>query len=178
MSGQQDISASGSDAELLALARNLSAVLDRVRSLIPDASNEVADLLREHLGVDPGELPVVSQELPSYQLVDVQVALDVWSREGRDRGMEVVGLSGDQRRFHPLGELLTGTGMHGVGVGPVEYVDLPDSPDSTRSCVHFGLFLIRDADRRCAALIRGADPHGPMSAAMIEVVSVDRGLRQ
>ena len=88
--------------------------------------------------------------------------------------MEVIGISGEQRRHHPLSELVSGSGMFGVGIGPVDYVDLADSPDSTRSCVHFGMFLVRHGDRRCAALIRGADPHGHMNAAMIEVVSADR----
>jgi hypothetical protein len=64
--------------------------------------------------------------------------------------------------------------MYGIGIGPVDYVDLADSPDSTRSCVHFGLFLVRDGDRRCVALIRGPDPHGHMSAAMIEILAADR----
>ena len=121
-----------------------------------------------------GHCPSLSQELPPYQLVDVQVALDVWIDEAPGRSMEVVGISGEQRRHHPLSELLSGSGMHGIGIGPVDYVDLADSPDSTRSCVHFGLFLVRDGERRCAALIRGADPHGHMNAAMIEVVAEER----
>ena len=139
-----------------------------------DGTNEIAELLLGHLATDPRELPVLSQELPPYQLVDVQVALDVWTQEAQDRSMEVVGISGEQRRHHPLSELLSGSGMHGVGIGPVDYVDLADSPDSTRSCVHFGMFLVQDGERLCAALIRGADPHGHMNAAMIEVVAPDR----
>jgi cell division protease FtsH len=82
--------------------------------------------------------------------------------------------SGDQRRFHPLSELLTKAGPMGVGVGPVDYVDMPDSPDSTRSCVKFGLFLLTDGNQSCAALLRGGDPHGPMQAAMIELIAEDR----
>ncbi len=52
---------SDSDAELLSLARNLAAVLARVRFLIPDErTNAIADLLHGHLGTDPKELPVLS----------------------------------------------------------------------------------------------------------------------
>ena len=64
--------------------------------------------------------------------------------------------------------------MYGVSIGTVDYVDLADSPDSTRKCVRFGVFLLRDGDRRCAALIRGPDPHGPMQEAMIELISADQ----
>ena len=103
------------------------AVLDRVRVLIPeDSTNEIADILHEHLATDPSQLPVLSQELPPYQLVDVQVALDVWGDEVPDRSMEVIGISGEQRRHHPLSELVSGSGMFGVGIGPVDYVDLAD----------------------------------------------------
>lgn len=162
------------DDDLRRLANNLAALFNDVHLLVRESGeNELADRLEAHLGVDPRGLPVLSQELPSYQLVDAQVALDIWGTLGVERTIEVVGISGDQRRFHPFSELLAGS-AHGVGIGPVDYVDLADSPDSTRSCVSFGMFLLRDGERRAAALIRGADPHGPMQAAMIEIVAVDR----
>ena len=160
--------------DLRTLARDLSAVLRALHALAPQStSNPLVDRVQSHLGVDPRGLPVVSQELPPYQLVDVQVALDVWLTSGASRTSEVVGVSGDQRRFHPLSELLAG-GAWGVGIGPVEYVDLPDSPDSTRSCVRFGIFFLRDGEHAAVALLRGADPHGPMQQAMIEVVAEER----
>jgi DNA polymerase III delta prime subunit len=83
----------------------------------------------------------------------------------------VIGVAGDQRRFHPLSELVVG--RYGVGVGPVEYVDVADSPDSTRSCVRFGIFLLDDNGRRSAVLLRGDDPHGPMQGAMLEIIDPD-----
>src|ERR1700691_6094647 len=162
------------DEEIRQLARNLSRVLQESHLLaLEDSRNELVDRLQNHLMCDPRDLPVVSQDLPSYQLVDVQVALEVWGAEGGDRALEVVGISGDQRRFHPLSELLAGH-AHGVGIGPVDYVDVADSPDSTRSCVRFGIFLLREGDQRAAVLLRGADPHGPMQGAMIELVAADR----
>lgn len=169
MNEKQDPSEISEDnAEIQALIRNLSAVIGRAQFLTHDDGNPLADRLRDHLGADPKGLPVLSQELPPYQLVDVQVALDVWTGVSTDREMEVFGLSGDQRRFHPLSELLAGGGMYGISIGTVDYVDLADSPDSTRKCVRFGVFLLRDGARRCAALIRGPDPHGPMQEAMID----------
>jgi cell division protease FtsH len=177
---EQDSSQQGSaDAvpapDLRALARSLSKLLLQVHQLASYQVGEgLADCLARHLGVDPKGLPVLSHELPSYQLVDVQVALDAWATASPGRDVDVVGVSGDQRRFHPLSELLRAGEMFGVGIGPVEYADLADSPDSTRSCVRFGVFLLRDGERRAAALVRGADPHGPMQHAMLEIVAVDR----
>ena len=78
------------DAALLTLIRNLSAVIDRVQSITHDPTNPLADRLRDHLGADPKGLPVLSQELPPYQLVDVQVALDVWTGISNYPEMEVI----------------------------------------------------------------------------------------
>jgi hypothetical protein len=71
--------------------------------------------LRSTSGRTLGEMPVTTQELPPYQLIDVQVALDAWPSLGPDRDVAVVGISGDQRRFHPLSELLRGGQSFGVG---------------------------------------------------------------
>jgi cell division protease FtsH len=167
--------ASEPNEDLLELARNLTDVLKALRHLAPSSgASDFVSRLQVHLGVDPLGLPVLSQELPSYQLVDLQVGLEVWTAASGDRTVDVFGISGDQRRFHPLSELLGGMGALGIGVGPVDYVDLADSPDSTRTCVRFGMFLLGDGENRCAALIRGADPHGPMQQAMIEVIAEDR----
>jgi cell division protease FtsH len=163
------------ETDLRELARSLSGLFGQVRRLASQQSdNRLADYLGGHLGVDPRGLPVLSHELPSYQLVDLQVALEAWATAAPDRALDVVGVSGDQRRFHPLSELLTESEIFGVGVGPVEYADLADSPDSTRSCVKFGMFLMRAGERRAGALVRGADPHGPIQNAMLEIVAVDR----
>jgi hypothetical protein len=158
--------------ELREVARALSMVLRSVHLLaFEDVGESLADRLGVHLGVDPRALPVLSHEFPSYQLVDVQVAFDAWADRAPGRTVEVVGLAGEQRRFHPLGELLAGS--YGVGVGPVEYADVADSPDSTRSCVRFGVFLLSEGGHRAAALLRGEDPHGPMQSAMVEIIDAD-----
>jgi cell division protease FtsH len=160
-------------AELRLLAQRLSALLRVVNNLADDEGpgrSGLAVRISEHLGADPLSLPVLSEQLPPYQLIDVQVALEVWASAG-GREAEVVGVSGEQRRLHPLGELLR-MGQH-VDVGPVEYQDLADSPSTTRRCVRFGLFLLSDGPRRFAVLVRGSDPHGPMRAAMIEVLADD-----
>jgi cell division protease FtsH len=175
MDDQPDSAAPELNDDLYALARSLTGLFGLLQHLAPNnGPSEFISRLQDHLGVDPRGLPVLSQELPSYQLVDLQVGLEVWTTSSEDRSFDVFGISGDQRRFHPLSELLGGMSAFGIGVGPVDYVDLADSPDSTRSCVRFGMFLLSDGERRCAALIRGADPHGPMQQAMIEVLAEDR----
>lgn len=163
------------EVELRRMARALAGVLEKLSALAGDEEEDaesLAQVVGAHLAEDPRTLPVLTHAFPDYQLVDVQVAIETWVSEAGGRSMEVVGVRGDQRRFQTFSELLGGR-HHGVGVGPVEYVDMPDSPESTRSCVQFGLFLLADGANRTALLLRGSDPHGPMSDAMIEIVDRD-----
>ncbi len=165
------------EAELRDLARKISDLMITVSAIArEEPRDQLIEQLRAHLGADPRELPVVSEEFPPYQLVDVNIALDKWSESAPRRSVQVVGVSGDQRRFHPLTELLGGAARFGVGIGPVDYTDLADSPDTTRTCIRFGLLLLRDGERAAAALLRGPDPHGPMQGSMIEVLAPDRDL--
>jgi cell division protease FtsH len=158
--------------DLRQLARALAAVLGEVHAFAETRLGEtLSDRLAEHLGADPAGIPVLSHEFPPYQLVDVQIALESWAQRNPERSVELVGVGGEQRRFHPLSELIAG---RSVPVGPVEYVDMADAPDSTRSCVRFGVFLLRDEGHGAAVLLRGADPHGPIQSAMLEILDPDQ----
>jgi hypothetical protein len=54
--------------------------------------------IRDHLGCDPAELPVVSKEIPVWERANLQVALDAYlAEEGRSH--EYIGLSA-QRGWH------------------------------------------------------------------------------
>jgi hypothetical protein len=58
------------------------------------------------------------QHLPTYQPVDVQVAIDRWVQADGRRALEVTGVRGGRRRFHTFGELLGTEHTFRVGVGP------------------------------------------------------------
>ena len=86
--------------------------------------------LRDHLGCDPAELPVVSKEIPGWERANLQVALDAYL-EVEGRSHEYVGLS-VQRGWHMgLAELAQRPQRHGRGwvavgfspeAGPQEHV--------------------------------------------------------
>ena len=42
----------------------------------PAEESELRVRVREHLGVDPAELPVVSRDIPAWERANLQVALD------------------------------------------------------------------------------------------------------
>ncbi len=157
--------------ELRQLARSMVGVFSVMQKLAADDADDIfVQTLQDHLGTDPRVLSVVTHQLPPYQLIDVQIAIESWKESRSARELQLLGVSGDQRRFHPLSEIMANAVGYGVRIGPVEYVNVADSPDSTRSCVRFGLFLLTDGDQKAALLLRGADPHGPMQSAMLELV--------
>ncbi len=173
-----EVTTPGAD-DLRRLARSLVQLLDSARqlALVEQGTNELAARVEEHLGVPPRDLPVVSQTIPMYQLVDVQVAFERWVEGDPRRSSEIIGVRGWQRRSHTFGELL-GTGRtFRVGIGPADYVDVPDSPDSTKSCIQFGILLMADEGERWAMLVRIED-RGPFKQAVLEVVSHDKGRSQ
>ena len=76
--------ASGQEAREFAVA--FRQFLDWVHSVPDSAQNEVSVLVREHLGAEGETHSVVTRDLPRYEHVNLQTALDAWSgRAGRDR---------------------------------------------------------------------------------------------
>jgi len=155
--------------ELRRFAQAFSTLANEVHTLAEAGVSELTERLAAHLSARPGDLSVLAQEVPAYQPVDVQVALDRWPTEIANRSIEVIGVSGAHRHFESMSDLVAE--RSGARVGAVDYVDMPDSPDSTRSCVRFGIFLMSEGSQRAAALLREANPHGPMQEAMIEVIA-------
>jgi hypothetical protein len=60
----------------------------------------------------------VSEGYPSYDHANLQVALDAYL-EGDGRASELIGLSGQQRRWMSLSDLVATAHHAGVGIGSV-----------------------------------------------------------
>ena len=99
----------------------------------------IRDLLEGHVGTECATLPVISDSFPPYDHANVQVALSAYLDEN-GRSHQLLGLSGQQRHFESLADLVHGA-RFGVEFGSVDFVNLPVSPNATL-CVQFGLFLI------------------------------------
>jgi hypothetical protein len=84
-----------------------------VRQLLKESYVEgepISRVIQEHLGGDVAELAVHGEELPSFELANLQLGLDAaLSRPGFES--RVVGLAGQGRRFSGvnLSDLLTGS---------------------------------------------------------------------
>ena len=130
----------------------------------------IRTLLDAHLGADSTALPVVSESFAPYDHANVQVALTAYL-EGEGRSHGILGLSGQQRHFGSLADLLEIT--HGVRVRPgaLDLVTLAVGPDDTLPCIQFGLFTIDDRGTPLVVLMRGpAEQHG-LESVTLEVVA-------
>jgi cell division protease FtsH len=126
-----------------------------------------------HLGTDSAALPVVSDSFAAYDHVNVQVALSAYLAEN-GRRHELVGLTGQQRHFESLSDLIQSGHHAGIQFGSVDLVNLPVSPDQTLACVRFGLFLIDDRGVPVVALLRGPDQFGHQQTVTLELLSPDQ----
>lgn len=129
-------------------------------------------LLDEHLGVDSSALSVVSTAFPPYDHVNVQVAITAFLEE-EGRSHRLIGLTGQQRHYSSLSDLLETAHMVGVKIGAPDLVRLPTGPSASLDCVQFGLLLIEDRGTRLAIMMRGPSEHGDQPGINLEIVSAD-----
>jgi cell division protease FtsH len=129
----------------------------------------LVDRLREHLGANPGEIPVHTASFAPYDHANVHLALTGWfEQDGRE--YELIGISGHNRGDSPLAEILE----HGYGVGPVDYTYVPISVDDELECVQIGFFLGVDGDSRFAVLMRGPNERFGYHGVRVEILAPDR----
>ena len=143
----------------------------------PERDSPLLQRLRDHLGDDPGQVPVVGEAFPMFDHVNVQIGLDaLLAAAGRQH--ELVGIAGQHGMHMGLSELIANMveGMH-VLPGPVDYVNLPAGPSARLTCVNAGLYLLVDHGRQVAVFLRGPSEHGA-PIVLVEVAGADREASQ
>lgn len=136
-----------------------------------DALSPLGEVVQSHLGADISQLPGTTQVVAAHRLVDADLALAALAK---DSGASPIGVSGGQMRDQSaLPELLTGSMYKHFRPGPVDYVFVPDGPDSVRRVISFGLYLLSFDGNAVAVLQRAAQPERGRSTAAIEVLTAD-----
>lgn len=156
------------DAEF---ARLFLAFLERMQNTPQGIAREnLRDRLREHLEVEPEELPVVAASFPPFDLPNVQLALESWFDS-----VEVIGLVGPEREHQALAELLElSAGRSRLGIGAVDYQRLSIDVGVEMDCVAFGFYLGQQGDDRYVVLLRAANPQYGRMAVQLEVLARTR----
>lgn len=145
-------------------------IQDMSRVAASEQGSPFRDEIARHVVGDVTTMPVVSETFAAYDHPNVQVAIDAYL-EPDDRSHRLIGLSGQQRRWMSLADLVQHAHETGVGLGSVDYHNLPVSPDETLSCVAFGCFLIEDGEHRIAVLVRAGDEQRGSSDIALEVLA-------
>jgi hypothetical protein len=166
---------SASDSEAREFAAAFRTFLAWVHSpAAMSERNEVVALVADHLGDGAAEHSVVARPLPVFEHVNLQTALDAWSREPA-REVAVHGFSLPPH-FGPitLHQLLTGDHVPPLRLSAPALVDLPNGPGSTLACLQLGLLLVDDEHGRYVIMVRGpSEHHQPALEVEIAGLSVD-----
>jgi ATPase family associated with various cellular activities (AAA) len=147
-----------SDSEAREFAAAFRAFLDWVHTG-PEDRNEVAGLVGHFLGAAGSERSVVTRSLPVFEHVNLQTALDAWSREP---GREVV-VQGLMLPPHyggvTLQQLVSGDGHQPLRLSAPPLVDLANGPGSTLACLRLGLLLVTDERGQYVLMVNGPNEH-------------------
>jgi hypothetical protein len=142
----------GAVAELLSWLHDVAPRHDR--------SNEVVALVAAHLG-EGRRTSVVVREVPPFEQVNLQVALDAWiAAPGREVAVHGLALN---EQYGPTGlqDIVHGEVNGPLGLSAPDVVDLPTGPDRTQACWRRALLLVQDARGAYVVLVRGPQRHEP-----------------
>ena len=143
----------GAVAELLSWLHDVAPRSDR--------GNEVVELVAAHLGDARRTTSVVVRDVPPFEQVNLQVALDAWiAAPGREVAVHGLALN---EQYGPTGlqDIVHGEVNGPLGLSAPDVVDLPSGPDRTQACWRRALLLVHDARGAYVVLLRGPQRHEP-----------------
>ena len=167
--------AGASDSEAREFATSFVSFLDWVHAeaAAGRARNEVAGLVAGFLGDAAVERSVVTRSLAVFEHVNLQTALDAWSREaGRTVDLRGVAIPPHHGPIS-LQQLVSGEGMPPLRLSAPPLVDLPNGPGSMLACLQLGLLLVTDTYGRYVVLVRGPSEHDRTLGVEIAGLSVE-----
>ncbi|MFT3889584.1 MAG: ATP-binding protein [Arachnia sp.] len=129
----------------------------------------ITDALREHLGVPPETLGVVTKEIVAHRFADYDVALELMAG---DDGTTIGIGGGDQRHHQTLGDMIS-TPQYAPPVGQADWAQAPISATDTRRILALGLRLFRFQDQPVAVLQRRMSRMHGNGQGVLEVLCPD-----
>ena len=150
--------------------------LDWVHATSVREDNEVSALVRDFLGSDGAEHSVVTRELPAFEHVNLQTAIDAWSaREGRSVEVRGIALPPHHGGLS-LQQLVAGEALPPLRLTAPALADLPNGPGSTLGCLRLALLMVTDQNGRHVVMIQAPNEH--QSALQVEVAGLPVDLAQ
>ena len=121
-----------------------------------DAGTYARGYVREYLSPEALALSVVTRELPPFEHVNVQVALDAWIAD-EQRAVEVQGFTVPPHYGLDLQQLIHGQGLPPARLSAPDLVDLPSGPRRTMTCFRRVLLRVEDSRGRYVIMMTGPD---------------------
>ena len=164
------------DSQAREFAAAFRQFLDWIHSGAVEEHNEVSTLVREFLGEAGPDHSVVTRELPPFEHVNLQTAVDAWSVYA-GRAVDVRGIALPPHYGGlSLQQLVAGEALPPLRLTAPALVDLPNGPGSTLGCLRLALLLVTDADGRYVVMIQGPNEHSPI--LQVEVAGLPVGQAQ
>jgi hypothetical protein len=132
--------------------------------------NPVVQLVTRFLGEVGVTQSVVTRQLPPFEHVNLQTALDSWSAQpGRDVQVHGVAMPPHFGTVS-LQQLISGEALPPLQLSAPGLVDLPNGPGTTLACLTTALLLVTDTHGRYVVMVAGPSEHRP--ELMIEVAGL------
>ena len=163
-----------SDSEARAFAAAFRSFLEWVHSE-PGGweRNEVTVLVGDFVGEGATQRSVVTRDLPVFEHVNLQTALDAWSAEpGREVAVHGISIPPHHGTV-TLQQILTGEAMGPLRLSAPPLVDLPNGPGSTLACLQRAALLVSDARGHYVVVVNGPGEHDPSLRLEIGGLSVE-----
>lgn len=126
--------------------------------------------LSAHLGIEPGSIPVVIEEVAAHRFVDADIVLASLAADGRCVGIG----GGDQRHHMSFSDMIQQSELYpNFPLSQPDYANLPIGPDEQRQAVALGLRLFHRDGVPMALLQRKAEPRYGRQDASLEVLCPD-----
>jgi hypothetical protein len=124
-----------------------------------DRDNEVVALVRDYLGPDGALHSVVTRDLPPFEHVNLQTAIDAWSTSA-ERTVEIRGIALPPHYGGlSLQQLIAGESLPPLRLSAPALADLPNGPGSTLGCLRLALLLVNDEHGRYIVMIQAPNDH-------------------
>ena len=148
-----------SEVEAGEFAEGLRSLLQWLHVPGQGVRNEVVALVQDTLGPEGVAQSVVARELPPFEHVNLQTALDAWVAAS-GRRVEVRGIVLPPHYGGlDLQQLMTGEALPPVRLSAPSVVDLPNGPGSMLPCLKMALLLVTDDDGRYLLLVQAPGEH-------------------
>jgi cell division protease FtsH len=160
------------EAQVREFAAAFRSFLNWIHSTANDGRNQVATLIADFLGPDAAAHSVVSRELPAFEHVNLQTAIDAWSsRQGRS--VEVHGIAMPPHYSIVLQQIVGTESGTPLRLTAPALADLPNGPDSTLGCLKLALLLVTDSRGRYVVMVQGVGEHHSSLEVEIAGLPVD-----